>query len=236
MTAESVGPAQPQVLVWPEPTPMLADVLNAKGLASVALARPEHPSIVPAGTAVVLIDPGTGPMRRKRLSELGAAVAEAALPLLAVVGLAELDAPDGASDPAVMLNCLVPSGEAGRVLIIEEDPALAAAFGAGLALAGVRGWHAKTDAEAAGRLAHARPDVVVRNLGGPEPTDDAWLRPADGPPVPVLVYTTEELTEGHQHRLERGQTVIGLSPRLQNTDTDQRLAVVLARLSGIRVR
>jgi PAS domain S-box-containing protein len=224
----------PQVLVWPAPTPGLADVLTARGLGSVALARPEQPTVVPAGTAVVLIDPGAGPMRRKRLAELGAAVAEAALPLLAVVGLAELDAPDGAGDPLVLLNCLVPSGTVGRVLIIEEDPALAAAFGAGLALAGVRGWHARGDLEAAGRLAHARPDVVLRNLGGPEPTDDLWLRPVDGPPVPVLAYTTDDLDVCHQHRLERGLTVIGLSPRFETPATDQRLAVVLARLAGVR--
>jgi PAS domain S-box-containing protein len=231
-TSDTVGAAQPQVLVWPEPTPQLSDVLTARGLASVALSRPEQPAIVPVGTAVVLIDPGAGPLRRKRLAELGAAVAEAALPLLAVVGLAELDSPDPASDPTVLLNCLVPSGQAGRVLIIEDDPALAAAFGAGLALAGVRGWHARSDAEAAGRLAHARPDVVLRNLDGPEPADDRWLRPIDGPPVPVLGYTTDELSEGHQLRLERGQTVLGLAPRLQSAVTDQRLAAVLARLSG----
>jgi PAS domain S-box-containing protein len=226
----------PQVLVWPQPTPGLADVLTVKGLGSVALGRPEQPAIVPAGTAVVLIDPGVGPLRRKRLTELGAAAAAAGLPLLAVVGLAELDAPDGVSDPAVLLNCLVPSGAVGRVLIIEEDPALAAAFGAGLALAGVRGWHAKSDQEAAGRLAHARPDVVLRNLGGPEPVDDTWLRPLDGPPVPVLVYTTDDLTEGHQLRLERSETVIGLSPRVETGEADQRLAAVLARLAGVRTR
>ncbi|HEY3604146.1 MAG TPA: PAS domain-containing protein [Sporichthyaceae bacterium] len=229
-------PIAPQVLVWPQPTPGLADVLTAKGLGSVALGRPEQPAIVPAGTAVVLIDPGAGALRRKRLTELGAAVAAAGLPLLAVVGLAELDVPDGVSDPAVLLNCLVPSGAVGRVLIIEEDPALAAAFGAGLALAGVRGWHAKTDEEAAGRLAHARPDVVLRNLGGPEPVDDTWLRPLDGPPVPVLVYTTDDLSEGHQLRLERSETVIGLSPRVETTEADQRLAAVLARLAGVRTR
>jgi PAS domain S-box-containing protein len=227
-------PSAPQVLVWPQPTPGLAEVLTAKGLGSVALARPEQPAIVPAGTAVVLIDPGAGPLRRKRLTELGAAIAVAGLPMLAVVGLAELDAPDGVSDPAVLLNCLVPAGGVGRVLIIEEDPALAAAFGAGLALAGVRGWHAKTDQEAAGRLAHARPDVVLRNLGAPEPVDDTWLRPLDGPPVPVLVYTTDDLTEGHQARLERGQTVLGLSARVETTEADQRLAGVLAKLAGVR--
>jgi CheY-like chemotaxis protein len=227
-------PAQPQVLVWPEPTPGLADVLLDRGLASVALARPEQPAIVPVGTAVVLIDASAGPLRRKRLADLSAAVAEAALPLLAVVGLAELDTPEGASDPAGLLNCLVPSGSVGRVLIIEEDPALAAAFGAVLALAGVRGWHAKTDGEAAGRLAHARPDVVLRNLGAAEPLDDTWLRPPDGPPVPVLVYTADDLAEGHQLRLERGQTVIGLSPRVETKEADQRLAAVLARLAGVR--
>jgi len=225
--------AVPQVLVWPEPTPSLAEVLLARGLGSVALARSEQPVIVPVGTAVVLIDPGAGPLRRRRLTELGAAVAEARLPLLAVAGLAEVDGSDPAGDPAVLLHCLVPSGAVGRVLIIEEDPALAAAFGAGLALAGVRGWHARSDMEAAGRLAHARPDVVLRNLGGPEPIDAVWVHAPDSPPIPVLAYTTDELAEGHQYRLERGQTVIGLCARMESPATDQRLAVLLARLSGL---
>jgi PAS domain S-box-containing protein len=225
--------APPQVLVWPEPTPSLAGALLARGLASVALARFEQPVIVPVGTAVVFIDPGAEPLRRRRLTELGAAAAEAALPLLAVAGLAEVDGSDPAGDPAVLLSGLVPSGDVGRVLIIEEDPALAAAFGAGLALAGVRGWHARSDAEAAGRLAHARPDVVLRNLAGPEPVDTVWLHGPDAPPIPVLAYTTDELAEGHQYRLERGQTVIGLCPRLENATVDQQLAVLLARLSGL---
>jgi PAS domain S-box-containing protein len=223
----------PQVLVWPEPTPSLATALLARGLASVALARPEQPVIVPSGTAVVFIDPGAGPLRRKRLVELGAAAAAAELPLLAVAGLAEVDGTDPAAEPAVLLNGLVPSGKVERVLIIEEDPALAAAFGAGLALAGVRGWHARSDVEAAGRLAHARPDVVLRNLGGPEPVDTVWLHGPDTPPIPVLAYTTDELAEGHQYRLERGQTVLGLCPRLENATVDQRLAVLLSRLSGM---
>jgi len=226
-------PAPPQVLVWPEPSPSLAGALLARGLASVALARPEQPVIVPVGTAVVFIDPGAGPLRRRRLVELGAAAAAAELPVLAVAGLAEVDGTDPAGDPAVLLNGLVPSGKVERVLIIEEDPALAAAFGAGLALAGVRGWHARSDVEAAGRLAHARPDVVLRNLGGPEPVDTVWLHGPDAPPIPVLAYTTDELAEGHQYRLERGQTVLGLCARLQNATVDQRLAVLLSRLSGM---
>jgi PAS domain S-box-containing protein len=237
--APAPAPAPPalsatgHVLAWPRPTPGLADALGVRGLGSTALDRPGPPAVMPAGTAIVLIDPQGGTIGRRMLHELSAAVVAARLPLILTFGFTEFGDGEQASEPTALVGAVFPDpGRELNLLVVEEDPAVAAVLGEQLTAAGYRATHARGDARAAPRAADARPDLVLRNLAlSVEKLD--WLRAGNGlAPIPVVAYTTDDLTPGHQERLAGGRSKLGLAARAAGPEFDERLAVLLAALGG----
>jgi len=222
-----------QVLTWPRATPGLADALNARGLGSTALDRAGPPAVMPPGTAIVLIDPQGGTIGRRMLRDLSAAVTAAGLPLILTFGFTEFADGEPASEPPALVGAVFPDpGRQLSLLVVEEDPAVAGVLGARLTEAGYLAAHARTDARAAARAKESRPDLVLRNLAVSLEQLD-WLRAGDGSaPIPVVAYTTEDLTPGHEDRLSTGQTKLGLAARAAGTEFDDRLAALLAAIGG----
>jgi CheY-like chemotaxis protein len=188
---------------------------------------------MPAGTAVVLIDPQGGTIGRRMLHQLSAAVTAARLPLVLTFGFTEFAEGEHASEPAALIGALLPEpGRSLSVLVVEHDKAVAVALGERLTEAGYQAAHARTDARAAARVADSRPDLVLRNLALSVERLD-WLRATDNAgSIPVIAYTTVDLTPGHVARLGGGQTRLGLVERAGGPEFDERLAALLAALSS----
>jgi len=226
----------PQILVWPRATASLADALGARGLGSVALDRGDRPAVVPAGTAVVLVDPGPEPLSRRMLGELGKAAAGAALPMLFATRLIESGTEPGGIDPADLVNALLDKEpEAASVLLIEEDQILARALGGRLAEAGFATVHARSDARAAARVLESRPDLVLRNLSVPAERVAVPAGWSQGPelsgPIPIILYSAHDLTSAELSLLAAGQALPALAPRSGTHAADALLADLLAALA-----
>ena len=221
------------MLTWPRPSAELADALSARGLGCTALDRTEPPTVMPAGTAVVLIDPQGGTIGRRMLHQLSAAVTLARLPLVLTFGFTEFAEGERLSEPAALIGAVLP--EPGRqlsVLVIEPDKAVAVALGERLTEAGYRATHARTDGRAAAKVAESPPDLVLRNLALSVDRLE-WLRVTDSAvPIPVIAYSTTDLTPGHAARLAGGQSRFGLAARATGPEADARLAALLAALGG----
>ncbi len=213
-----------QVLVWPRPVDDLAAALGARGASSIALDQPEQPAVgVPDGAGVVLIDAVTGRLGKRTLHDLSEAAGKAGVPMVLVVGLGEVESEDLATDPAVLVRPAAPAaGEVLGVLLIEPGRVLAAALRASLRRAGYKVVHVVDDAEAAAALGDKVPDLVLRNVatGRADDPDRAevplWSGPDAKVPVPVIAYTSDDLTPGHEERLPAGTTLLSLTPRTQN--------------------
>lgn len=226
-------PRPTQVLTWPRAGAGLADALGSRGLGSVALDRRDPPAVVPAGTAVVLVDPQGGTLGRKMLHSLAGAVSAARLPLVLTVGLSEFGENETASEPTALIGAVLPPADRPlNVLVVEPDAGVAAALGDRLTELGYVATHARTDTRAAARAGEVKPDLVLRNLALPTDRID-WLRNLNGDsPVPVIAYTTSDLTVGHSTRLSSGQSKLGLAARASGPDVEDRLAGLLAVLGG----
>ncbi|MGQ0625238.1 MAG: PAS domain-containing protein [Sporichthyaceae bacterium] len=196
--------------------------------------------------AALLIDPSAGPVGRRSLSALRARAAAAKLPLVVATGLVE--APSGeagqVADPGALIEALgitTASGQT-RVLLIEDDAALAGALGAGLLRHGMHAVYARNSAEAIERAEMAAPDLVLLGVAhggsgdaqsGPDIVE--WLgRSGRLSATPVLAYTTDALEPDHQSRLERGQTVPAVEMRALTPDADADLASLIARVATAR--
>lgn len=220
-----------QVLVWPRPTDALAEALGAHGASSLALANPAQPTVaVPDGAGVVLIDPISGGLARRVLHDLTEAATTAGVPVAVVVGLAEVESEDAVTDPATLLRAAAPNaGEELRVLLVEPARVLAAALRFSLRRAGCEVAHAVDDTHAAAALAGRVPDLVLRNLAladGP-----MWTGPDAKAPIPVIAYTNDDLTEGHEQRLPAGTTLLSIAPRTDTGEVAARIAALVVRLA-----
>ena len=142
-----------QVLVWPRPTDDLAAALSARGASSLALDKPEQPTVaVPDGAGVVLIDPVAGRLGRRTLHDLSKVAGSAGVPLVLLIGLGEVETEDEQVDPAVLVRPAAPNaGETLRVLLIEPGKVLAAALRASLRRAGHKVVHVVDDSRRGGR-------------------------------------------------------------------------------------
>ncbi len=160
--------------------------------------------------------------------------------MLVVAGLEEVAAGAGpAADPAMLLEALRIGGpEATRVLVVEDDPAVASALGAGLARRGMQPVYSRTEAEAMLRAAISPPDLVLLGLAldpSPKPGIVDWLRNSERlVATPVVAYTTDGLGEGHQERLQRGETVLIVAARSEGDAVEARLVDLVLRLAGPR--
>src|SRR5207253_2178632 len=102
---------------------------------------------------------GAGPPIPAARPKLPGAPPPPELPLLPVA------AADGVAAAALLLEALRSGGpEATRVLVVEEDPAVAAALGTSLQRRGMHPVYARTEAEAMLRAAISPPDLVLLGL------------------------------------------------------------------------
>jgi PAS domain S-box-containing protein len=233
------------VLVWPDAAAGLAAALNERGAPAAGVSRIQQVNELNAPEArVLLIDPLAGPVGRKTLGDLRAAAGKASLPLVVVAGLTEAPLEDAGAvlEPPALLGSLRPPGATGdaRVLVVESDPALATALGAGLLKRGMQAVYARNSEEAVIRAALGAPDLVMLGLdtepdGRPGILD--WLVSAKLLlPTPVLVYTLEGMPPGYASRLERGASLVGVGARAESAQADARLADLLVHLGSLAPR
>ncbi|MGW9208193.1 PAS domain-containing protein [Embleya sp. NPDC055664] len=240
-----VSPApdgQPRrLLVWPEPDTATAGALTARGWSPLLVrSREEVDASVPVQPAALFVDPLTGPITRTALQSLRTAATAAQIPVLVTAGLmqATRDAAFGA-DPAVLLRSLAPAdsaGHASRVLLVEANPDIAAAFTASLERRGMDVVHAASESEAVSKASSVEPNLVVldlmlvrrRRMGVVD-----WLRNnARLHSTPIVVYTTLDLVEHDLHRLQTGETVLFLAERSTRDDVQQRIVDLLGKIAS----
>ncbi|GCD98233.1 PAS domain-containing protein [Embleya hyalina] len=240
-----VSPApdgQPRrLLVWPEPDTATAGALTARGWSPLLVrSREEVDASVPVQPAALFVDPLTGPITRTALQSLRTAATAAQIPVLVTAGLmqATRDAAFGA-DPAVLLRSLAPAdsaGHASRVLLVEANPDIAAAFTASLERRGMDVVHAASESEAVSKASSVEPNLVVldlmlvrrRRMGVVD-----WLRNNTRlHSTPIVVYTTLDLVEHDLHRLQTGETVLFLAERSTREDVQQRIVDLLGKIAS----
>ncbi|GAA0610587.1 hypothetical protein GCM10009547_10770 [Sporichthya brevicatena] len=235
----------PAVLVWPDAASGLSGALSERGAPAAGVSRvAQVGELNNPGASVLLVDPLAGPVSRKTLGELRAAAGRASLPLVVVAGLTEAALEDSGVvlEPPSLLSALRAPGRSGaaRVLVVEQDPALATALGAGLLKKGMQAVYAKNSDEAAMRAAVGPPEMVLLGLdteaeGNPGILD--WLVGTNllvG--TPVLVYTLDGMPPGYVSRLERGASLVGIGARGETDRTDGRLADLLVHIGSLAPR
>uniref|UniRef100_UPI001851ECC7 response regulator n=1 Tax=Sporichthya sp. TaxID=65475 RepID=UPI001851ECC7 len=233
------------VLVWPDAAAGLVAALSARGAPAAGVSRvPQIGELNSPGATVLLVDPLAGPVSRKTLGELRAAAGKASLPLVVVAGLTEAALEDAGAvlEPPALLGALRAPGATGdaRVLVVEQDPALATALGAGLLKKGMQAVYARNGEEAVMRAAVGPPELVLLGLdtetdGKPGILD--WLVSAKlllG--TPVLVYTLDGMPPGYAARLERGASLVGVGARGESERSDGQLADLLVHLGSLAPR
>jgi PAS domain S-box-containing protein len=232
--------AGPHILVWPRPHEATARALTSRGWSPVPIQQPREVAEQSRtqAPAALLVDPLTSPVTRRMLVDVRAAAASAGLPMLVAAGLGEVtrDAPYG-NDPAALIGALRPPGqETPRVLLLEENRALAAAVGATLERRGMQPFVARSESEAILRAAVAPPDLILLDLAlppAPRPGILDWLR-AQGrlPETPVVAFAAANPGPDRDRRLRSGETVLSLQPRPETPAVDDRIAELVLLLVG----
>lgn len=162
----------PTLLVWPAPEASSVELLQAQGYAPTALKTPSQLTDPgPSRPVALLADPVGVPVTRAALHTLRAAAADSGIPLFVTAGLGAVPAATLAAtarrgaDPSALLRALTPEQIAApRVLLVEENPDLAAAFAISLERDGMRVLQASSEVDAVTALAAEQPQLVVMNL------------------------------------------------------------------------
>ncbi|MDT0318094.1 hybrid sensor histidine kinase/response regulator [Streptomyces millisiae] len=230
-----------RLLVWPEPDVSTQQALQDRGYRPVIVhSREEVDAQIAAYPAALFVDPLTGPITRTALQSLRAAAVAAEVPVLVTAGLgqASRDAAYGA-DPAVLLKALAPRDSEQhppRVLLVEEQPAIAAALTASLERRGMQAAHATSDAQAMEVAAQIRPNLVVMDLNQVRRRRAGiidWLR-VNGmlSRTPFVVYTAAEMDPGQLPLLASGETVLFLAERSTNPEVQARIVDLLTKIGA----
>ena len=230
------------VLVWPQAHEATAVSLNRLGWHSIPVGTPHDlTGYLSREPSALLIDPLTGPVTRTALTVIRNSAVEVGLPLIVAAGLGEVSANAlYGSDPAALLRALIPSGRKdgrpARVLLIEGDATVATVLGSNLERRGMQVVHSTSESEAVLRAAITPPDLVVTDLmltrpRGPGIVD--WLRLHDRlAETPMVTYTTAALEPVGYERLRRGETVLMLQGRAETPVVEERLTLLVERMSG----
>ncbi|MET9292227.1 PAS domain-containing protein [Streptomyces sp. NPDC003077] len=228
-----------RLLVWPAPDPSTEQALNDRGYRPVIVnSREEVDAQIAAYPAALFVDPLTGPITRKALQSLREAAVAAEVPVLVTAGLGQAtrEAAYGA-DPAVLLKALAPRDSEvhpPRVLLIEENDAIAGALTTSLERRGMQVARAASDADAIAPAAQTRPNLVVMDLTQVRRRRAGivdWLR-ANGllNRTPLVVYTSADLDPAQLPRLASGETVLFLAERSTSADVQSRIVDLLAKI------
>ncbi|MGD3105173.1 PAS domain-containing protein [Streptomyces sp. YGL11-2] len=228
-----------RLLVWPAPDVSTQQALSDRGYRPVIVnSREEVDAQIAAYPAALFVDPLTGPITRTALQSLRQAAGAAEVPVLVTAGLGQAtrEAAYGA-DPAVLLKALAPrDGEevAPRVLLIEQNDAIAGALTASLERRGMQVARAGADADAVTLATQIRPNLVVMDLMQVRRRRAGivdWLR-ANGllDRTPLVVYTSADMDPAQLPRLAAGETVLFLAERSTSAEVQGRIVDLLAKI------
>ncbi|UNO40852.1 PAS domain-containing protein [Streptomyces sp. MST-110588] len=228
-----------RLLVWPAPDASTEQALTDRGYRPVIVnSREEVDAQIAAYPAALFIDPLTGPITRTALQSLRQAAVAAEVPVLVTAGLGQAtrEAAYGA-DPAVLLKALAPRDSEmhpARVLLAEENDAIAGALTASLERRGMQVARAATDADAVTLAAQMRPNLLVMDLMQVRRRRAGivdWLR-ANGllAHTPLVVYTSADLDPAQLPQLAAGETVLFLAERSTSAEVQTRIVDLLAKI------
>ncbi|MEO3752529.1 PAS domain-containing protein [Streptomyces sp. B6B3] len=230
-----------RLLVWPEPDVSTQQALTDRGYRPVIVhSREEVDAQIAAYPAALFVDPLTGPITRTALQSLRTAAVAAEVPVLVTAGLgqASREAAYGA-DPAVLLKALAPRDSEQhppRVLLVEENQAIANALSASLERRGMHAAYAPSDAQAMEVAQQIRPNLVVMDLNQVRRRRAGiidWLR-VNGllARTPFVVYTAAEMDPGQLPLLASGETVLFLAERSTNPEVQARIVDLLTKIGA----
>ncbi|MGP4114900.1 PAS domain-containing protein [Streptomyces sp. 4N509B] len=230
-----------RLLVWPEPDVSTQQALTDRGYRPVIVhSREEVDAQIAAYPAALFVDPLTGPITRTALQSLRAAAVAAEVPVLVTAGLgqASREAAYGA-DPAVLLKALAPRDSEQhppRVLLVEEEEAIAGALAASLERRGMQAAHAPSDAAAMEMAQQLRPNLVVMDLNQVRRRRAGiidWLR-VNGmlSRTPFVVYTAAEMDPSQLPLLASGETVLFLAERSTHPEVQSRIVDLLTKIGA----
>ncbi|MEI7034079.1 PAS domain-containing protein [Streptomyces pratensis] len=228
-----------RLLVWPAPDVPTQQALSDRGYRPVIVhSREEVDAQIAAFPAALFVDPLTGPITRTALQSLRQAAVAAEVPVLVTAGLGQAtrEAAYGA-DPAVLLKALAPRDSEQhppRVLLIEEQEAIAVALTETLERRGMQVARAATDSEAVDLAGRMRPNLVVMDLMQVRRRRAGivdWLR-ANGQlnRTPLVVYTSARMDPSELPRLASGETVLFLAERSTSDEVQARIVDLLAKI------
>ncbi|SEB92347.1 PAS domain S-box-containing protein [Streptomyces sp. 2224.1] len=228
-----------RLLVWPAPDVATQQALSDRGYRPVIVnSREEVDAQIAAYPAALFVDPLTGPITRTALQSLRQAAGAAEVPVLVTAGLGQAtrEAAYGA-DPAVLLKALAPRDSEvhpPRVLLIEENDAIAGALTASLERRGMQVARAGGDADAVTLATQMRPNLVVMDLMQVRRRRAGivdWLR-ANGllDHTPLVVYTSADMDPAQLPRLAAGETVLFLAERSTSAEVQARIVDLLAKI------
>nr|WP_234345771.1 PAS domain-containing protein [Streptomyces sp. NRRL F-5755] len=228
-----------RLLVWPAPDVSTQQALSDRGYRPVIVnSREEVDAQIAAYPAALFVDPLTGPITRTALQSLRTAAVAAEVPVLVTAGLGQAtrEAAYGA-DPAVLLKALAPRDSEQhppRVLLTEENDAVAGALTTSLERRGMQVARAATDADAVNLAAQMRPNLVVMDLMQVRRRRAGivdWLR-SNGllNRTPLVVYTSADLDPAQLPRLAAGETVLFLAERSTSAEVQARIVDLLAKI------
>ncbi|WP_425423892.1 PAS domain-containing protein [Streptomyces catenulae] len=251
---EVLGPQQPpmddelppepldnprRLLVWPAPDVSTQQALSDRGYRPVIVhSREEVDAQIAAYPAALFVDPLTGPITRTALQSLRQAAGAAEVPVLVTAGLGQAtrEAAYGA-DPAVLLKALAPRDSEQhppRVLLIEQNDAVAGALTASLERRGMQVARAAADSDAVAVAHQVRPNLVVMDLMQVRRRRAGivdWLR-SNGllDHTPLVVYTSVDLDPAQLPTLANGETVLFLAERSTSAEVQARIVDLLAKI------
>ncbi|MGG2461695.1 PAS domain-containing protein [Streptomyces sp. RGM 3693] len=228
-----------RLLVWPAPDVATQQALSDRGYRPVIVnSREEVDAQIAAYPAALFVDPLTGPITRTALQSLRQAAGAAEVPVLVTAGLGQAtrDAAYGA-DPAVLLKALAPrdsENQPARVLLIEQNDAIAGALTGSLERRGMQVARAGADTDAVALATQLRPNLVVMDLMQVRRRRAGivdWLR-ANGllDRTPLVVYTAADLDPTQLPGLASGETVLFLSERSTSAEVQSRIVDLLAKI------
>ncbi|MFC1417905.1 PAS domain-containing protein [Streptacidiphilus cavernicola] len=230
-----------RLLVWPDPDPSTRQALQDRGYRPVIVrTREEVEGQVAGFPAALFVDPLTGPITRTALQTLRTAAGDANVPVLVTAGLGQAtrEAAYGA-DPAVLLRALAPRDSerhAPRVLLVEQDQDIAAAFTATLERRGMHVVHALSENDAVEKAGSVQPNLVVmdlmlirrRRVGIVD-----WLRDNNQlHRTPLVIYTSVDGPQQNS-RLRAGETVLFLAERSTSPEVQARIVDLLGKIGSL---